>query len=70
MNACTMANGSVFFAPDEIERKAHSTSYVDIVSAVKTTPEKSARRFSLFGRRKKTVPTAPITQDGAERRAL
>lgn len=49
MKACTMANGSVFFIPDEIERKTKSISYNDLLQ-----PDELAKvptkKMSLFDR--------------------
>lgn len=67
MRACTMANGAVFFAPDEIERKTNSISYAEIAAGEEPIEEKPARRFFFFGPRKKTVPMSDKTPEGRER---
>lgn len=49
MKACTMANGAVFFIPDEIERKTKSVSYSELAGAEKTKA-RPERKFTLLDR--------------------
>ena len=46
MRACTMANGAVFFIPDEIEQKTKTVAYADLIE--KKEPE--VKKMSLFDR--------------------
>jgi hypothetical protein len=47
LKACTMANGAVFFIPDEVERKSKPVSYYDLVKQEEPAP---AKKMSLFDR--------------------
>lgn len=69
MRACTMANGAVFFAPDEIERKTNAVSYAEIAAA-EPAPEKTGRRFFLFGKNRKAAQPLPEAAGNRERRAV
>lgn len=49
MRACTMANGAVFFIPDEVERQVKSISYKDLIAQEKPA-RAPAKKMSLFDR--------------------
>lgn len=69
MRACTMANGAVFFVPDEIERKTNSVSYAEL-AAQDPAPEKTARRFFFFGKRKGAVAAHSSSGENQDRLAI
>jgi hypothetical protein len=48
MRACTMANGAVFFIPDEIEQKTKSVAYADLLE--KNEQDTVVKKMSLFDR--------------------
>lgn len=49
MKACTMANGAVFFIPEEVEREVKSLSYKDLIKGDEVL-SKPAKKMSLFDR--------------------
>lgn len=62
MKACTMANGAVFFIPDEVERKVTAVSYAELV-AMEDAPAKPERKFTLLDRLMKRDRARPAQKN-------